>query len=115
MVAKVRYDISPQIRKAFLEALRIIEDQDNLTFPEIMAECIRTNPLNTLQAVARFAPREREIRGEINHRHSIDTAETVRAAAHIVGSALAGLQDQRNQASLPHKPVLLDQVRTESE
>ena len=111
MPNKVRYDIAPQIRKVFLEAIRIIEEKDNLTFPEIMAECIRKNPLKTLQAVAKFAPREREVRGEINHKHSVDTAETVRAAAEIVGEAIAELEDQRNQTSVSHKPVLLDQVR----
>ena len=117
MAGKVRYDIAPQIRKAFMDALKIIEDQDGLTFPEIMAECIRKNPLNTLQAVARFAPREREVRGTIDHthKHSIDTAATVQAAAAIVGQALGQLKSQRGQASLSHEPVLLDQVRTEQD
>jgi hypothetical protein len=117
MAGKVRYDIAPQIRKAFMEALKIIEDQDGLTFPEIMAECIRKNPLNTLQAVARFAPREKEVRGTIDHthKHSIDTAATVQAAAAIVGQALGQLESQRGTTLVQDQPILLDQVRTEQE
>lgn len=112
MGAKAKHDIAPLVRGAFHQALQHIERGDDgeekLTFSQIMAKCIRANPLATLQAVARFAPREQHVSGSIKHQHSIDTPDTIRAVDDFIAGYAAPRAIEGTATPVQDEPVLPD-------
>lgn len=64
-----KHDIAPAVRGAFLEALEIIKREDGKTFPQIIADWMREDPIKVLTAVSKFTVREATVSGKVQHDH----------------------------------------------
>ena len=58
---KAKHHISPAIRGAFLESLKVIQRRTGKPFSEILADKLMEDLLGTLNAVSKFDVREKEI------------------------------------------------------
>ncbi len=54
---KGSHDIAAQVRGAFLRAMAMAED-DGRSISEIIYDCLKEKPLDTLIAISRFVPKE---------------------------------------------------------
>lgn len=51
------HDIAPKIRWAFLKAMQMSEDE-GLPIEMIIKNCLKNSPIETLNAISKFVPRE---------------------------------------------------------
>ena len=67
---KATHDIAPVIRRAFVRAASRIGNGDSESgLADLIEKELSENPLQTLQAIARFLPQEKKISGTVNHDH----------------------------------------------
>ena len=71
MGTQAKHHLAPRVRGAFLKALEIIEDDQGLTFSELMVREIETHGLlAVMEKVARYQERVGTVVGKIEHDHA---------------------------------------------
>ena len=61
---KGKHDIAPAIRASFLAAIKIVEQKQGKTLPELMAEWLIKDPIAMLNVISKFLPREARVHVE---------------------------------------------------
>ncbi len=98
---KGKHDIAPVMRASFLNAIEILKKETGRTFPEIMAEWIQADPVAMINAISKFAVKERNVSGslDVNHRHS---HESVSETSSWIEGCLGDGPAEPAQKSLPN-------------
>lgn len=67
---KGSHDIAPQIRGAFIRAVKGLED-DGKPLSAMIREHLESDFLNTLKVIASFVPKEMLIEGQVEHNYAV--------------------------------------------
>lgn len=76
MGRKAKHDIAPVVRSAFLRGFEKYCEEKGITRSDAMMQLIKDEGLlPVLNAVSKYAVRESEVRGSVdhNHRHSVES------------------------------------------
>jgi len=88
---KAKNDISPMMRHAFAKGIGIVARKQGLTIPELVATWIEEDWKAVVSAMGKFAVREKQVSGNIEHDHKHEhthrsVSETDKWIESIVGS-----------------------------
>lgn len=67
---KAKNDISPMMRHAFAKGIGIVARKKGLTIPELVATWIDEDWKAVVNAMGKFAVREKQVSGNVNHDHT---------------------------------------------
>ena len=83
---KTQHHISPAIRAAFLESLKVIQRRTGKPFSEILADKLEEDLLGTLNAVSKFNVREKESTITVKDEREYSATELASRILAAVGS-----------------------------
>ena len=83
---KGKPNVAPVMRARFLAALKLVEQREGKTLPELMTDWLLKDPIAMLNAMSKFKGREEHVHAE--HDHAL-TTESFSATREFVESVVA--------------------------
>lgn len=105
---KGKHDIAPAIRASFLAAIKIVEQKQGKTLPELMAEWLDKDPIATLNVISKFLPREARVHAR--HDHTLSTA-SFPATREFLKSVVDQQSVKAPSKAIHNRPVVVDPTR----
>ncbi len=83
---KGKPNVAPVMRARFLAALKLVEQREGKTLPELMTDWLLKDPIAMLNAMSKFKGREEHVHAEHDH---VNATESLSATRELVESVVA--------------------------